>query len=60
MTVWIVSTEYENGMTCVNCVCGDEDRAKKEKAFIEKNAHMAQELLNTKVLAIHIQDWVVL
>lgn len=58
--VWIVSTEYENGSSCVNCVCGSEERAKKEKVFLENNAHMAQELLNTKVAAINIQDWVVL
>lgn len=59
-TVWIVSTEYENGSSCVNCVCGSEEQAKKEKAFLEKNSDMAQELLNTKVAAINIQDWVVL
>ena len=58
--VWIVSTEYENGSSCVNCVCDSENKAEKEKAFLENNAHMAQEMLNTKVVAINIQDWVVL
>lgn len=58
--VWVVTTKYENGTSDVNCVCGSEEQAKKEKAFLEENSGMAQELLNTKVAAINIQDWVVL
>ncbi len=57
--VWVVTTKYENGTSDVNCVCGSENKAEKEKAFLENNAHMAQEMLNTKVVAIDIQEWVV-
>lgn len=58
--VWLVTTKYEDGTSDVNCVCGSEKQANKEKAFLEENSGMAQELLNAKVAAIDIQDWVVL
>lgn len=58
--VWLVTTKYENGTSCVNCVCKSEEQARKEKEMLERNKEMVQKLLNTKVSAIDIQDWVVL
>ena len=58
--VWVVTTKYEDGTSCVNCVCGTEEQANKEKAFLENTSEMAQELVNSKVEAIDIQDWAVL
>lgn len=64
--VWVVNTKYKDGHESVNCICETEEKAKKEREFLEEKA---KELLidkdfsnsdETDIECINIQDWIVL
>lgn len=58
--VWTVTTKYKDGHETLNCICETEEKAKKERDFLEEKAKEFDDLSDKDISHIEIQDWIVL
>ena len=57
--VWTVVTKYKDGHESLNCICETEEKAKKERDFLEEKAKEIDDLPED-ISRVEIQDWIVL
>lgn len=57
--VWTVVTKYKDSHESLNCICETEEKAKKERDFLEEKAKEIDDLPED-ISHVEIQDWIVL